>query len=348
MHIINNYSMETKMKKEPKISIIVPVYNAERYISKCLNSILSQTEKDFEVIIVDDGSKDRSLERCQYYENIDERVKVLHQENFGVSKARNIGIKTSKGKYITFVDVDDYIRNDYIEKLLEKQQKYNTDLVCTSYIIEKKFGRKNKIIYKERIIKKENIVNDFLPFFDSISTAPWGKLYKSCIIKNCNIYFPENIPYAEDTIFNIKYYSKINSIAISDDLIYFYNYKDSGSAVKKYYPDLCFYLYDVFVNKQHFFMDRKCQSFFYLKINIQQQYYFEWCMEHYIKHCKKQDELICKLKKTKELFILASEDETWVYHKYVKQEEWKNLICLWKKNNRKDYIKFLIKNRIGI
>ena len=335
-----------KMLKRPKVSIIIPVYNAEKYISKCLDSILNQTEKDFEIIIIDDGSQDRSLERCKYYGKNDKRVKVLHQENSGVSKARNTGIKHSNGDYITFVDIDDYVDKEYIERFLNVQKKYNAELVCSGHVIEKKFNRIKKVMYENEIIKKENIILSFLSFFDRISTAPWAKLYKADIIKRFNIYFPEDVPYAEDAIFNIQYYSYINSVIITNDVLYFYNYKDSESAVKKYYPDLYKYLYQVFTKKQEFFVNKNCEKIYKQELYDQQKYYFEWCIEYYIEHCKNYNEIADKLKCTKELFEIPDQDEKWEYCDFIRNEEWDKIICLWKKDNKKKYLKYLIKNKI--
>ena len=133
-----------KMLKRPKVSIIIPVYNAEKYISKCLDSILNQTEKDFEIIIIDDGSQDRSLERCKYYGKNEKRVKVFYIKKIQVfQKARNTGIKHSNGDYITFVDIDDYVDKVY-RKILNVQKKYNAELVYFWSCNRKKFNRIKK------------------------------------------------------------------------------------------------------------------------------------------------------------------------------------------------------------
>lgn len=117
----------------PKISVIVPIYNVERYLSECINSILRQTFSDFECILVNDGSTDICGEICNNYQKIDNRIQIIHQSNKGVSAARNIGINIAKGEYITFIDSDDIIHHSYLYYLYNTAKKYNTDLVQCFY-----------------------------------------------------------------------------------------------------------------------------------------------------------------------------------------------------------------------
>ena len=115
--------------KTDKISVIVPVYNVEDYLDRCINSIVKQTYKNLEIILVDDGSTDSSYKICNEWAKKDERIKVLHNKNEGVSKARNVGIDASTGDFIAFVDSDDYIEETMFEKLLDKQKTNNSDIV---------------------------------------------------------------------------------------------------------------------------------------------------------------------------------------------------------------------------
>lgn len=112
-----------------KVSIIIPVYNAEKHLKKCIQSVLTQTEKDIEVILIDDGSKDESLHICQLYEKQDNRLRVIHQENSGVSAARNKGITLAKGEYIGFVDADDWIDCEMYRLMLGEAKKTDADVV---------------------------------------------------------------------------------------------------------------------------------------------------------------------------------------------------------------------------
>ena len=113
----------------PKISVIIPVYNVEKYLSQCLDSILNQTFKDFECICVNDGSTDKSLAILQEYVNKDDRIKIINQENKGLSGARNSALKIVNGKYITFIDSDDFVTIDYLEKLINIAEKEDSDIV---------------------------------------------------------------------------------------------------------------------------------------------------------------------------------------------------------------------------
>ena len=134
------------------VSIIVPIYNAENSIELTIDSILNQNYKDFELILINDGSKDNSGLICNRFAAVDKRIKVIHQNNSGAAFARNIGIKIAKGKYIAFVDADDILKEDWLSTMIEPMMDHNTDLICTWY---KKIFKKNKKIVKSIIIKPE-------------------------------------------------------------------------------------------------------------------------------------------------------------------------------------------------
>ena len=137
------------MKKNNLISIIVPIYNVEKYLKKCIDSIINQTYKNLEIILVDDGSPDNCGKICDEYAKKDNRIKVIHKENGGVSSARNVGVENATGEYIGFVDSDDYIEKDMYEVLINNLKKENADISIIS----------NYEVYKNKIIenkKKEN------------------------------------------------------------------------------------------------------------------------------------------------------------------------------------------------
>ena len=118
------------MKKQDLISIVVPIYNVEKYLEKCINSIIIQTYKNIEIILVNDGSTDSSGKICDIYLKIDKRIKVVHKKNGGLSDARNVGIENAKGKYIAFIDSDDFLDSDFIEILYNLIIEYNADVSC--------------------------------------------------------------------------------------------------------------------------------------------------------------------------------------------------------------------------
>lgn len=205
------------------VSIIVPVYNAENYLRDSIDSIINQTYSDLEILLVDDGSKDDSGKICDRYAEIDNRIKVFHRPNSGVSKTRNFGLDHSNGDYIIFVDSDDTICMDYVESLL-KNNSY--DLCVGGYNI---FGIKNKTVKpfkRYQIFLHGNISKiDVEPNVPEINIVYHicGKLYKNSIIKKNNIRFPEQLILAEDCYFNLKYLEYCNVI----DMIPYagYNYR---------------------------------------------------------------------------------------------------------------------------
>ena len=213
------------------ISIIVPVYNVEKYLSKCLDSIINQTYKNLEIILIDDGSTDKSGEICDKYKNEDKRIIVIHQLNGGVSAARNTGIGVAKGRYILFIDSDDWIEKDYVSSLFT----YAGDdtIVCCGYkrifddkIIEhsvKKLDELNKVeflnLLQDYELKKHK---DF--YINPIGNYLWNKLIPTKILKQVN--FPENHLY-EDVYVLFKIIKLSNQIVILPQCIYNYvSHKD--------------------------------------------------------------------------------------------------------------------------
>lgn len=195
----------------PKLSIIVPVYNVEKYLSKCIDSILNQTFKDFELILIDDGSSDGSGKICDKYANKDRRIAVIHQENTGVSAARNAGLDIAKGEYIGFIDSDDFIDKSMYEKLINAIESFNVDMaICGyDYINESgKMERKFKNSSPKTLSKSET----FSAMFDMPQTIRLGlvnKLFKSNLINNLRL--PVDYHSTEDGYFLINYLEYINS-----------------------------------------------------------------------------------------------------------------------------------------
>lgn len=177
------------------VSIIIPCYNAEKTIKKCLDSVINQTYKNIEIIVINDGSVDRTNEIIKPF-LIDERIKYYNRTNHGIGKTRNFGIKEASGKYITFLDSDDYLVENAIEKFYEIAEKNNLDLVISDYykVKEKQEYEKIKSFPVIDIKNNPNLILD-------VNLAPWNKLYKTDLIKG--IYFEENLKY-EDAPFVIK------------------------------------------------------------------------------------------------------------------------------------------------
>lgn len=218
----------------PLISVIVPAYNCENYIGRCIEKILNQSFEDFELIIIDDGSIDKTFEICRSYLSKDHRIILLKKSNGGVSSARNKGIDIAKGKYISFIDADDYVDSSFLEDFYLEHSE-NVHLYVQGYKLEipNVKASLNKINRKGIVNEKE--------FFDIIFTtgfimAPWAKLFSSKIIKDNNIRFNENHSYAEDRLFNAHFIQKSNTFALSDKASYHYTQENPDALTKKNYP----------------------------------------------------------------------------------------------------------------
>ena len=227
----------------PNISVIIPVYNAENEICKAIDSIINQTLKDLQIILIDDGSKDNSLVICKEYEKKDVRIKVIHQDNAGVSVARNRGIDVAEGEYIGFVDSDDWIDPDMYENLLYEAEKTKSDVVMCDAVSVYPDGKKQADTITQlpmnRILKK----NDFTP---SLLLEMAGSVWR-CIYKN-NRYnekedrenelfqFPVGIKFSEDRIFNIYAFGQANQIAYIKKP-YYNRFVTEKSAVHRFHED---------------------------------------------------------------------------------------------------------------
>jgi len=221
-----------------KLSIIIPIYNTGKYLHKCIKSILSQKLTDFELILVDDGSADESGAICDEYANSDNRVKVIHKINEGVSITRNTGIAIAQGEYIGFVDSDDWIEPDMYFEMYKLAIEKNTDIVMCDAVTkyDNKPDEPDTItqLKDDILLKKENITPKLLC---EIAGSACRCIYKRELLVGNNVNFPEKILFSEDRIFNILSMGYANSIYYTKTP--FYNrYIRKGSAVNKYYKDM--------------------------------------------------------------------------------------------------------------
>ena len=208
-----------------KISVIVPVYNVEKYINRCVDSIINQTYKNLEIILVDDGSPDNCGKICDEYAKKDGRIKVVHKENGGVSSARNIGLDIATGDYIGFIDSDDYIELDMFECLVNSIIKYNLDICECNFIIEEK----NNISYVkckyENILENRDIIKNYLS--DNIRPETCNKLYKKEFFDD--IRFDTTMILGEDAFINYQIMKRAMKIYNINQYKYHY-VKREGSA----------------------------------------------------------------------------------------------------------------------
>lgn len=209
------------IRKDCLISIIVPVYNVEEYLWQCLDSIIKQTYKNLEIIIVDDWSTDKSGEICDEYEKKDKRVKVVHQENSGLSSARNVWIKIATWKYLWYIDSDDYVELDMFERLYNLIVKTESDIaICNRYFQNEDGDRIKNNNFPTKDIVKPNEV--FQYFYKSMYV--WNKLYKREIVKN--IEFVETR--AQDVIYNFKIFKRVKKIACLNECKNYYRYNPNS------------------------------------------------------------------------------------------------------------------------
>ena len=202
-------------------SIIVPVYNVEKYLDKCLASISEQTFKEFECIVVDDGSPDNSNDIIDRYVNKDQRFKVIHQKNMGISAARNAGLAIAQGDYIAFVDSDDYISNEYLEKFALKIANNDADIVICGFIDVFKDSQKTVCFEAPSTeVIKQNILADIWPSY------PWNKCYKKYLFEN--IRFPVGKIF-EDLLTIPEVCLNAHKIVCIPEKLYYYNRQNLNS-----------------------------------------------------------------------------------------------------------------------
>lgn len=214
----------------PSISIIIPAYNAEKHLSRCLNSLILQTEKNYEAIIVNDGSSDKTGQIADEYKANDNRFRVIHTRNVGVSKARNVGLDNSNGKYITFLDSDDYLQQNYLETLIKTDEKY--DIVCTNSIMkcEESGIALSSINYQcsDYFLSAEENLETIIT--NGALEYVWSKRYKKEIIDGHNIRFKEDVTIGEDTIFFAEYLAKSNTLNLTNETSYIYMKSTYGAS----------------------------------------------------------------------------------------------------------------------
>lgn len=212
----------------PLVSIIVPVYNSEQYIFNSINSILNQTYKNLEIIIINDGSTDRTDEILNEIALKDKRIVYVNQKNIGVSETRNKGIQLSKGEYITFMDSDDTVEAEYIEKLMEEILKNKFDIVTCGYTDISKYGivKLNDFYNNNTILSKDEFINRI---FNGVGGTVWGKVFRRNIIIENNIKMKQNIFMCEDMIFVLEYVMKCNKYGAINENLYNYNRLNENS-----------------------------------------------------------------------------------------------------------------------
>jgi len=218
----------------PLVSIIVPVYNVEKYVSECLESLIKQTYKNIEIIVVNDGSTDNCAMICEDFSVRDNRIKVINKRNGGLSDARNMGINKAKGKYVMFVDSDDYVNKEFAESAMKGILKKNADIACFRFLSVFEDGS-TKISSKSTplsFIEYSNVeaINDIFTRGGSLKVNAWNKIYKKELFLNNEISYPVGRVYEDNlTTYKLMYYSK--KVIFFDKSLLFYRQR-AGSIMK--------------------------------------------------------------------------------------------------------------------
>ncbi len=217
-----------KSKKDTLVSVVVPIYKVERYLDKCVNSIINQTYSNLEIVLVDDGSPDNCPVICDEYAKKDSRIRVIHKANGGLSDARNVGIENSEGEYICFIDSDDYVHEDYISKLLTGALNNDADIcVCNFYYVNEKgkiWERKQKYA---KVFSSTEALKDIFTTDQNTEIVVWNKIYKRDLFIKYNIRFPKGKIH-EDNFTTYKLYDKANKVVLISDNLYYYLQRENS------------------------------------------------------------------------------------------------------------------------
>lgn len=222
---------------EKLISIIIPAYNVETWIEKCIDTVRSQTYRNLEIIIIDDGSKDGTGSLCEGLADQDERITLLHQENKGVSEARNQGIKHSNGEYVCFVDADDYISADYVKMLYNSILETDAQMSVCGYVEENEKRMERRVLKGNSGVQKSEAILESLFFHDEIGHSLWNKMLDNRLIKEESLLFAPDFLVGEDMLFLIQYLKRIERVAIIDGIGYHYLLREQSAMQKKYWDN---------------------------------------------------------------------------------------------------------------
>lgn len=258
----------------PEISIIVPVYKVEKYLRHCVDSILAQTFTDFELLLIDDGSPDNSGAICDEYAEKDNRVRVFHKENGGVSSARNLGLDNAQGKYVMFCDSDDFVRKDWCQKMRNLMVDTRVSIgFCGYQSVDIRTGLRGDIQkYSTEEVEYLNRTCFWDIYLKNLLNMPWNKIFRAEIISNSHLSYDESIHYNEDLLFVLDYIKKSSGLfGIVNLPLNYYVQGIDGSLTRRYVPDLWNIKKRVF--KEMDAVLYKCNIFLE---DIQNAYYEKW------------------------------------------------------------------------
>jgi len=222
---------------EIKISVVIPVYNVEKYLKKCLDSVINQTLREIEIICVNDGSTDKSLQILEEYAEKDDRIRIITKENGGIASARNRGMKYVNGNYVGFVDSDDWIKPDMYEKLYENARLYDSDMVmCAAHRFDDVTQELEcdlpyfTLEHFDETFDNCVFTHETKDFLFALNVTPWNKLYKTEFLKETGIKFPEGMNF-EDNVFFYETYLKASRVSLVRDFLYYYRINRADSFI---------------------------------------------------------------------------------------------------------------------
>ncbi len=290
----------------PCLSIVVPVYNTEKYLERCVSSIISQVFSDWELILVDDGSTDGSLNLCDGYAKQDSRIRVIHKENGGLSSARNAGLAVATGKYIGFIDSDDSVKKNMYSRMIGIIEKYDTDFVMSDY---QRIPRNGKPFLKtlnirEGLYTKEDIRRDIYPSLimgGNIDHGPllsvWHCVYNAEFLRSNNILFDEMVLWSEDNLFSavVGYHADSFYYLKGEDL---YNYYQNEGTITTSYRKGAWNVYS--------HMNKVMQEFFEKKKDYDFSQELKWHMIYYACVCVSQTKSLSDIEAKEELWTILN------------------------------------------
>ena len=332
------------------ISVIIPVYNVERYINRCIDSILNQTFSDFELILVDDGSKDRSGLICDDYKENDTRINVIHKKNGGASSARNAALDIAGGEYIMFVDSDDWLEADALEKLYNNSKECS--MVVGGYYTVSLSDKKPYWHSCDKILDRALVADEYIKICKSrnmIVAVPWGKLYKNSVIKENNIRFDTSMNIIEDSKFNIDFLQQVENVCFINDIVYNYNCVNEGSLTNKYWPDTFLYRTNYYKVLEKWFKSVNKEN---LLLSEKQEIAYDTTLYYCLHYKNNKKEIDDKLNEFyfgndeifKECKEYVSDKFGDKYRHMIEKNDWGAMAEKWKKDyDRKNMLKNAVK-----
>lgn len=309
-----------------EISIIVPVYKVERYLRRCIDSILNQTFNDFDLILVDDGSPDSCGDICEKYAKTDNRITIIHRENGGLSAARNSGIKwalkNSDSEWITFVDSDDWLHPDYLKILLECAKKFNTEVSVCNFL--RTFDNAVNSMLEKKLNVQKHSCKDFFINYNLNAVVAWGKLYKKYFFKD--ILYPEGRLH-EDEFTTYKILFKCDFVCFVNEELYYYFINPAGiteGKEGKVWNEKKVYFISAMEERLIYFKKTKKLSLWEWQVKQYFRYIYSYLEymnseassdedKKYIKYLRKKLRFIIRNRNTREILNLSPKNNPEVY-----------------------------------